>query len=204
MHVFYVSEGLLTAEHLKRIDNSLWEFLWLISHETREGGKVLNGSPITIDRIAKDLGFGIRTVKRHLAHLVEQGYILRSRKTSGDIYSYRIANSKKWQRGAVPKVAPPTGDKVGTGAGTRLAPGGTKFGTANKEDRQIDIVDNKPPYPPLPEVSKQWSPNGQNQPQRISAAVARWHNNNAEFERAERSHERVMALARSLKTNGGR
>jgi biotin operon repressor len=200
MHVFYVSEGLLTAEHFKRIDNSLWEFLWMISHETREGGKVLNGSPITIGRIAKELGFGVRTVKRHLAHLVKEGYIVRSREHSGDVYTYKIANSKKWHR-AVPKVAP-GGDRSGTGVGTNLAPGGTKFGTANKEDRQLDIVDNKPPYPPLPEVTSQWRPNGTCQPQRVSAAVARWHNNNAEFERAERAHERVMALARSLKANG--
>jgi DNA-binding transcriptional ArsR family regulator len=133
--------------------------LWLISHETREGGKVLNGSPITVGRIARDLGYGIRTVKRHLAHLAEEGYIVRNRQNSGDVYNYTIANSKKWHREAVPDMAP-GGTKNGTGAGTNLAPGGDKNGTANKEvdrSRQVDInpgpharrSDDDPRYTPF-------------------------------------------------------
>lgn len=98
LHVFYVSAGLLTSKHRNRIGESLWEFLWLISHETRMEGKVLNGAPITFGRIAKELGESSRTARRNLARLEREGYIVKKRAGVGRMYCYSIAHSKKWQR----------------------------------------------------------------------------------------------------------
>lgn len=145
-HVFYISDGLLTPEHMGRIDSALWEFLWFISHETREEGKVLNGSPITVRRIAEELGESRRTAIRHLDRLEAEGYITRVREHSGAIYSYRIANSKKWAHGRNATREPvtelsPGDDMNDTGAVTRMASGVAKNVTANKECRQVDIVD---------------------------------------------------------------
>jgi predicted transcriptional regulator len=137
-HVFYVSAGLLTPEHYRKIDTAIWVFMWLISHETREGGKVLNGSPITIKRIAQELGESTRTVRRHLNHLEAHGYIVRNRIRSGEIYSYSIANSKKWK--ARTEMAAPEATDVLTPR-TNLAAPEAKNGRANKEGRQVDKVD---------------------------------------------------------------
>lgn len=155
IHCFYVSAGLLTAQHMKRIRASLPEFLWLVAHETKMQGKVLNGSPITISRIAEDLGESARTAKRNLNRLSREGYVTRKRNSSGEVYSYTIAHSKKWKIHWHETSYTPTGDKNGTGdknvpgtgdknvptPGTKMAPGGDKNVPANKEDRYLDILD---------------------------------------------------------------
>jgi hypothetical protein len=149
-HGFYVSAGLLAPEHAQRIGSAIWEFLWLISHETREGGKVLNGSSITAARIARDLGCGLRNVKLHLVHLAEEGYILRNRQKLGDVYNYTIVNSKKWNTGGVVQKTAPGGTENDTGVVQNLFPGSTTNGTANKEvdrsrySRQVDINHKRP------------------------------------------------------------
>lgn len=94
---FYVSGGLLTPEHHRRMGSAVWAFLWLVSHETREGGKVLNGSPVTAERIASALGQHVETVKHNLGRLEREGYITRFRHHGGLPYEYQIANSKKWK-----------------------------------------------------------------------------------------------------------
>lgn len=98
IHVFYVSAGLLTSQHRNRIGESLWEFLWLISHETKMEGKVLNGSPITLQRIAEELGESYRTARRNLERLAKAGYVVKFREHSGQMYCYSIAHSKKWRQ----------------------------------------------------------------------------------------------------------
>jgi hypothetical protein len=76
---------------------AVWEFCWLIEHESRDDGKVLNGQPFSIQRIAEELGERMETVKANLARLEEQGYIARQRTEIGDVYSFKIRNSKKWR-----------------------------------------------------------------------------------------------------------
>jgi hypothetical protein len=109
-HGFYVSAGLLTPEHCRRIGVALWEFLWLISHETREEGKVLNGAPISIKRISGDLGQAERTTRRNLDRLEAEKYITRER-GHGGVYQYVICNSKKWANPPVAKNIRRTGQK---------------------------------------------------------------------------------------------
>lgn len=104
IHVFYVSAGLLTSQHRNRIGESLWEFLWLISHETKMEGKVLNGSPITLQRIAEELGESYRTAQRNLERLTKAGYVLKTREHSGQMYCYSIAHSKKWRQFVAPDI----------------------------------------------------------------------------------------------------
>lgn len=157
IHCFYVSEGLLTSNHKKRIGSSIWEFLWLISHETKMAGKVLNGSPITVSRIAQELGNTTRTTRRNLDNLELQGYITRKRKTPGQIYSYSITHSKKWrihweETMGEAKNVPTNGseDKNGRSISMtvnelrpNLAAGEDKNGHTNKEDRQLDNISSK-------------------------------------------------------------
>lgn len=156
IHCFYVSEGLLNANHAKRIGGSIWEFLWLISHETKMEGKVLNGSPITLARIAGELGESYNTAQRNLDKLSREGYIIKKRIGAGRVYSYSIAHSKKWKIhwDGVTKNGDTSVTKNGdtkavgvTKNGERVSPkmvsGVTKNGMSNKEDRQLDIIDNR-------------------------------------------------------------
>lgn len=157
IHCFYVSEGLLTSNHKKRIGSSIWEFLWLISHETKMAGKVLNGSPITVSRIAEELGSTAQTTKRNLENLEKQGYITRKRKSRGLIYSYSIAHSKKWRihwEETMGSVKNGTTNGSGTKNDTsismtvdevvsKMTPGSIKNDPTNKEDRQLDNISSK-------------------------------------------------------------
>jgi hypothetical protein len=154
IHCFYVSEGLLAPIHLKRIGPSLWEFLWLISHETRMEGKVLNGSAITISRIATELGESVTTAKRNLSRLSREGYVVRKRETAGKTYSYAIAHSKKWKihwegggkTGLTSGVesgltqAPGQGEN-GLGVRSETPPGQVISGTTNKDIDKLDKID---------------------------------------------------------------
>jgi hypothetical protein len=129
-HGFYVSAGLLTVDHARRIGPALWEFLWLISHETPEEGKVLNGAPITLKRIAVDLGEKERTAGKNLVRLESAGYITRHR-TVGNSYEYQIANSKKWRKVGCESSDIRPKKEVHT----------SQKGRTNKESRQLDRID---------------------------------------------------------------
>jgi hypothetical protein len=139
---FYVSAGLLTAEHMRRIGSALAEFLWLISHETRDGGRVLNGAPITLKRIAADLGECERTARTNLRRLEAEGYITRRRGQAG--YEHCIANSKKWVKGPAENCRT---DRQETAAqnGKKLPITPAESCRSNKEEvdssRQVDKVD---------------------------------------------------------------
>lgn len=112
-------------------------------------GKVLNGSPISVSRIAEDLGESVVTAKRNLNRLSREGYVIRKRNSSGEVYSYAIAHSKKWRihwdetsyNGTGIKNDPGTGIKNDPAPGSKMIPGGIKNDTANKEDRYLDKVD---------------------------------------------------------------
>ena len=141
-HSFYVSDGLLTPGHCQRIGVAVWEFLWLISHETREEGKVLNGAPITIKRISTDLGQAERTTRRNLDRLEAEKYIARER-GQGGVYQYVICNSKKWAK-SVDKNGQSDDYQSGQKCPhdrPKVATAVAKNGHCNKEDRQVDRVD---------------------------------------------------------------
>jgi len=139
---FYVSAGLLTPEHMRRIGPALGEFLWLISHETRHEGKVLNGSPITIGRIAADLGESDRTAGTNLRRLEAEGYIVRKRESVG--HQYAIANSKKWAKGSEENFLSDR-KKVADQIGRKLPEGSEENFRCNKEVDKVDIVDISTP-----------------------------------------------------------
>lgn len=155
IHCFYISEGLLTPNHVKRIGESIWEFLWLISHETRMGGRVLNGSPITLTRIAGELGESLHTAQRNLNRLSREGYVIKKRTARGLAYSYSIAHSKKWKRwmgdakngttsDAINGTTSQSGNaKSGMRVVPQMASGDAINGTTNKELDRIDKIDSK-------------------------------------------------------------
>lgn len=83
--------------HTQRIENALWEFIWLINKVTKEEngiGLVLKGKPVKINEIASDLKRDERAVRRHLKTLEEQGYINLKRCPYGLVVT--INNSKKF------------------------------------------------------------------------------------------------------------
>lgn len=135
IHVFYVSAGLLAPQHHNRIGESLWEFLWLVSHETRMEGKVLNGSPITLGRIAQELGESPRTARRNLERLSKAGYVKKQRTGPGHMYCYSITHSKKWRQ----FVAEDTNGRSSTvELRTKVAAGPAISGRTNKEVDRVD------------------------------------------------------------------
>lgn len=77
MFFITISNGLLTAEHRKRIGPAVWEFMWLIDKVTRvdvDGkGWVLGGKPIKLEEIS--LGQHANTTSENLQRLRENGYI---------------------------------------------------------------------------------------------------------------------------------
>ena len=90
--------GLLSDGHTQKIENALWEFIWLVNKVTKEEdgiGYVLKGKPIKVNDIAKDLKRKYRTVLRHLKDLKKTGYITLKRCPYGFVIT--INNSKKFQ-----------------------------------------------------------------------------------------------------------
>ena len=171
MKGFYLSAGLVEdPQHCERIGPALWEFEWLIAHETREAGRVLNGAPITAKRIAASLGRHLNTVKANLARLEREHYIERFRKP-GLSYEYRIANSKKWkpdgdtENSITPnhRVTP----KTVRGSHRNMCEGHTENCPAIKEvdilDSEIKSVGAKAPASRATQLPKDFQPNEQHQ-----------------------------------------
>jgi len=130
--------------------------LWLIAHETRMQGRVLNGSPVTISRIAGELGESFSTAKRNLNRLSREGYVLRKRNGLGKVYSYSIAHSKKWRirfesggkndltgGGVFDLTQAPGQGRNDPRVGSEMPPSQVKNGPSNKEDRELDKLDNR-------------------------------------------------------------
>lgn len=96
MTTFYitVSNGLLTAQHKKKMGSAIWEFLWCLDKVTKIDSKgigwVLGGKAINL----KDFKFGhINTVSRNLQKLEKGGYIILYHTPYG--ISIRVAKAKK-------------------------------------------------------------------------------------------------------------
>lgn len=212
MHGFYVSEGLLAPEHYKRIGPAIWEFLWLIDHETKDGGKVLNGAPITIERIRGELGGCERIVRYHLQQLETFGYIKRVR-LKHQTYTYTITHSKKWLKAPVENCRSSEKHRqdIAGGSGNIRPEAPAKNCRANKEDRHIRHIRQKE-NPPTPLFSQSVDQNqiylgeinGQTEARPLSAIERRCMLLDAEFARAERARPAVVALAQALKANGHR
>ncbi|MHB8278717.1 MAG: hypothetical protein ACYDIA_13835 [Candidatus Humimicrobiaceae bacterium] len=89
--------GLLSNGHTQKIENALWEFIWLVNKVTKEEegiGYVLKGIPIKVDDICKDLKRNYQSVYRHLQQLKKNGYIDIKKAPYGLIIT--VNNSKKF------------------------------------------------------------------------------------------------------------
>lgn len=111
-HPIYVWNGLLEAKHRRRIEDALWEFLWILDRITQEMdgiGLVLGGKPITSQEMAESLGLNERTIRRHLDVLEKHGYIHRTRTPRG--FAIQVRNSQKFRVKVIgqpcPITAPP-------------------------------------------------------------------------------------------------
>lgn len=89
--------GLLLDGHTQKIENALWEFIWLINKVTKEKdgiGYVLGGTPVKVSDIATDLKRKYQSIYRHLQQLKKNGYIDMKKAPYGLIIT--INNSKKF------------------------------------------------------------------------------------------------------------
>jgi len=94
-HPFPVWNGIF--EHRRKIQESIWVFLWCIDRITKEEagtGFVLGGSPVTAAQIADELKDCERTVRRHLQSLAGHGYITLKRAAYG--FRISVENSHKF------------------------------------------------------------------------------------------------------------
>lgn len=93
---FPVWNGIL--EHRRRIGGAIWEFLWCVDKITKEIdgiGWVLGKSPVKAKCIAGDLKLNEKTVRTHLSHLRQLGYITVDRTPYGFVIG--VTNSRKFE-----------------------------------------------------------------------------------------------------------
>ena len=108
-----ISNGLLRADHRKRIGSAIWEFFWFIDHTTEEAdgvGKVLGGKPITYADLAADLGVSQRTVAEHCKRLAREEYIRMNRTPYG--FQVQVLKSKKFFQKRVEETCRSGGERV--------------------------------------------------------------------------------------------
>lgn len=113
-YIIPVSNGILEARHRKAIGPAIWLFLWMIDRSTanepaqdgeRPDALVLNGRPITVKELADELGESLRTIRYHLAKLIEHEYI-RVDRIVGSASSYTVRKSRKKFRGETDVIGP--------------------------------------------------------------------------------------------------
>jgi DNA-directed RNA polymerase subunit N (RpoN/RPB10) len=100
LRTFPVSAGLLDPQHVQAIGGALWVHLWFlnrVSRYDRRGeddfvGIVSNGRPLSIRKIAEELGIEYYACRRRLARLVRNGYIVQ-KKTGAGTCTYSVARS---------------------------------------------------------------------------------------------------------------
>jgi hypothetical protein len=92
-----ITNNLLDPKHRKRMQESVWLFMWLLDKMTsisEEGiGKVLGGKPIKYEEIKKDLGISRSTFNRWTDILIKEKYIITIRTPYG--LSFSINKAKK-------------------------------------------------------------------------------------------------------------
>ena len=106
----------ITSDYYVKLFNSEWPgwstsvckavktYLWLIDKTTEEYlgedgiryGKVLGGTNVDLNFIAKDIGLDWATVRRHVKVLEKEGKIRRTRDNIYDSYSYEVIGSRKF------------------------------------------------------------------------------------------------------------
>src|ERR1700730_120180 len=78
--------GILEPRHRKKIGPAIWEFLWCIDRVTRDEngeGIVLGGAPVTVGKMARELGEHPNSARSHLDDLEKERYIVRTRTPYG-------------------------------------------------------------------------------------------------------------------------
>jgi hypothetical protein len=131
-------------EHCGRIDQALWEFVWLLDKITEErdgNGIVLGGAPVKVGLIAKDLGRHEQTIRRNLDRLEVGKYIERTRTPYG--FVIRVKNSYKfhiWKRKEIANSARSDFQRS-TISPPNLHDQTAKF-ARNKEDAVVDATED--------------------------------------------------------------
>jgi hypothetical protein len=94
---FPIYEGIF--EHAPIMGDAVWLFMWLIARTTKDGGgKVLGGVPIPDERIARELGCKVKTVRRRRRVLCDGYYITTIRTPYGFVYA--VLKNRRWEKDA--------------------------------------------------------------------------------------------------------
>jgi hypothetical protein len=101
-YTFPVSSGLLSADHVAKIGDAIWTFLWCVDRTTsdvmRDGerrGRVLGGYLTATSRIAAELGLTEKTVQDQLEQLAGAHYLQLLPEADG--YIIEVRHSIKWK-----------------------------------------------------------------------------------------------------------
>ena len=131
-----IKNNLLDPKHIAKMSIAVWLYMWMIDHITSvdEGGigKVLGGKPIKFEELELELGISMRTYRRWLSMLTNEGYINTKRTPYGIIISVNKAYKKFGHKTDVPKIVSDV---------PKVAHLKTKSGTSNKTvqlDKTID------------------------------------------------------------------
>lgn len=108
-----VGIGLFTAEHMRRMNLSVFVYGLLLAKVTGWNpryllGAVLKGTPLKMSKISEQSGISERTVRRHIKHLEEEGYVITVRRARGlsfFITNYRPLGKPNLGTGECPDVA---------------------------------------------------------------------------------------------------
>jgi hypothetical protein len=94
---FVLWSGILSPHHRKRLGIAIWVFMWCLRRTTVEDngmGRVLGGSRIKTERIARELGVSARSVHTDLERLKTHDYIKIRRVPYGLVIT--VLKSKRW------------------------------------------------------------------------------------------------------------
>lgn len=72
---FPVARGLICSAHHDKIGSSVWVYLWILNHQTGNGGEVARCAPVTAATIGSYLDMAERTVQAHITKLRDAGYV---------------------------------------------------------------------------------------------------------------------------------
>ena len=107
-YTFPVSSGLLEPKHVEVIGTAIWTFLWCLNRTTTEReekgekvGLVLGGATVSIERIAKELGKSVDSVRRDMRRLADEEYLILNRRAYG--FEVKVRKSKKFAKRAGPR-----------------------------------------------------------------------------------------------------
>lgn len=97
-YIIPIWPGLLRDGHPEKMDRAIWLYVWLLDKMTKidsEGnGKIWGGKPVKYDDVGETLGISMRSYRRDIKTLEDEGYIVTLRTPYGLVIS--VTKAKKF------------------------------------------------------------------------------------------------------------